>query len=123
MRELPASVRFVPLDVMGTDPVREITIFPDRMELITAAGTARVLFRSIARPQSPYIKYYLRRILKGGTESLAIGERWGNRFRFYTKPPITITVPRSAGEIPNVNLDIAAHLVMMRGGYILFDMT
>jgi hypothetical protein len=122
------NLRFVPSRVEGLPGVAEVTVFPDRMELLSEGRTVVVHWADIAywpRPRGLW-----RRLARLGWKPkwLPIGDRdWFHApadrfFRFYTDPPLTIYMPDETGVEYHDTCFRRLQRVIFRGGFNTFDL-
>jgi hypothetical protein len=123
------ALRFVPTRVDGLPDVREVAIFPDRLELLSAGEWIIDPFVEMARwPRpAPLWRWLSRRGWWRGW--LPVGERdWFHPpstrfFRFYTKPRIVIFMPDEPIETNyGDTLFRRVQDVMLEGGFATWDL-
>jgi hypothetical protein len=102
---LTAELRFTPSAIEGLSAVTEVTVFPDRLEMLSEGNRVVIRFLDIARWPRFSLISRLRACLGRGVRGYpAVADRdWfhppsGRFFRFYTKPPITIYLPDEPRE-------------------------
>jgi hypothetical protein len=123
-------LRFVPSDVEGLPAVTEVVVFPDRLELLSDGKWIVIRFLEIAR-------WYRRGLLYRWLAWLGLGVHgypsvadrdWFHPpsqrfFRFYTKPPITISMPDEPRETTYAETMFRrVQDVMIAGGFTTFDL-
>ncbi len=126
---------FVPSRVEGLHNVTGITIYSDRLELISTGSTVTLPFAEMAVWPGPAFLY--RRLYRWGwrpgwwwrRRKLYVGERdWFHPpserfFRFYTKPPLVVFMP---DEPIDTNYDetlfYRVQEVIRHGGFETYDL-
>jgi hypothetical protein len=91
-----SQLRFIPSRVEGVAGVTHVTVFPDRIELTSAAGVIAHRFANIARWPSPrWVWRLLYRIGVRPSRLLVADRDWFHEpadmfFEFYTQPRIKV---------------------------------
>jgi hypothetical protein len=102
------QLRFVPSAIDGSPSVSEVTLFPDRVELLSEDRWVVIRFLDIARCYRVASCFYrlIARFGWGVKGWPSVADRdWFHPpperfFRFFTKPPITIYMPDEPRETP-----------------------
>ena len=98
-QEADRCVSFVPSRVEGLADVREVSVFPDRLEVRSGGGLMQYPFSEIARPLGIRWLYRLTRALGlRGAGGMVADRDWFHDpkdrfFAFYTQPQIRIYMP------------------------------
>ena len=93
------QLQFVPSRVEGLPDVTSVTVFPDRIELTSAAGVVTHRFADIARWPSGALLWRLLYRLGVKPRCLPVADRdWFHKpadmfFVFYTKPRLKVFMP------------------------------
>ena len=93
------QLQFVPSRVEGVPDVTSVTVFPDRIELASAAGSVTYQFVDIALWPTPAFIYKLLYRLGTRPRWLPVADRdWFHEpadmfFTFYTKPRLKVFMP------------------------------
>jgi hypothetical protein len=123
------ALQFVPSRVEGLTDVTEITVYPDRLELVSAGRRLTYRLEDIAAWPRP--AFLWRRLARLGWRPrwLPVGERdWfrppsARFFRFYTRPPIVIYMPDEPLETDyGSTLFRRIEDVLQRGGFNTSDL-
>jgi hypothetical protein len=122
-------LRFVPSRVEGLPSVTEATVFPDRLELLSAGERVVIRFFDIARWHCCGWLYRPLACLgwmRGGP--MVADRNWfhppsGRFFRFFTDPPVTVYMPdEPAGTSYGQTLFRRVQDVLAAGGFHTFDL-
>lgn len=124
------GLRFVPSAAEGLPDVREVTILPDRLELLSGDQRVVVRFLDIARwHQGGWLYRPLARLGLGDRNWPSVADRdWfhppaGRFFRFYTRPPVTVYMPDEPPETGyGETLFRRVQDVLAAGGFSTFDL-
>jgi hypothetical protein len=123
------GLRFIPSRVEGLPDVTEITVYPDRLELISAGRRVSIRLADIAAWPPP--AFLWRRLARVGWRPrwLPVGERdWfhppsGRFFRFYTKPRLVVYMPDEPRETDyGSTLFRRVQDVLLEGGFATWDL-
>jgi hypothetical protein len=99
-------LRFKPSRVEGLDPVHEVSVFPDRMELATAQRIVTIRFVDTCFwHRGGWLYRPLARLGCVAGRPNAMDKDWfhapPDRFvRLYTNPPITVFMPEETKDLP-----------------------
>ena len=118
------QLQFVPSRVEGIADVTSVTVFPDRIELASAACVVMHRFTDIARWPSPAPLWKLLYRLGVKPRWLPVADRdWFHEpadmfFAFYTKPPLKVCMPRDESkEEYGSSYFVRVQNVLRRGGF------
>ncbi|MFO0795877.1 MAG: hypothetical protein U0804_00215 [Gemmataceae bacterium] len=124
------GLRFVPSAVYGPPAVTEVTVLPDRLELLSDGSAVVVRFLDIARWHwrgwlyAPLARLGFR--VRGWP---AVADRdWfhppaGRFFRFHCVPPVTVYLPDEPADTPyGQTLFRRVQDVLAAGGFSTFDL-
>jgi hypothetical protein len=121
-------LRFVPSRVEGLPDVREVAVFPDRLELLSAGKWVVVRLRDIAKwPRPCWFWRFIDRI-GWRPRSLSVGERdWFHAprdrfFAFYKSPPLVVYMPDEAECDYAKTCFVELQKVIRRGGFDTYDL-
>jgi hypothetical protein len=123
------GLRFVPSRVEGLTDVTEVTVYPDRLEVISAGRHVSIQFADIAAWPRP--AFLWRRLARVGWRPrwLPVGERdWFHPpserfFRFYTKPRLVVYMPDEPAETDyGSTLFRRVQDVLLEGGFNTWDL-
>lgn len=124
------ELRFIPSAVEGLPAVTEVTVFPDRVELLSAGEWVAVRFIDIAEwPRFGWLYRSLARL--GGRvrgRPMVADRDWfhppsGRFFRFFTKPRITIFMPDEPRDLGyGGTMFRRFQAVLSLGGFGTFDL-
>ena len=121
-------VRFAPSRVLGMARVEEVAVWPDRLEVRTAAGWRAFPFAGIAAPQEPGWVAALKRRTGGRpfrphvAELVYVREPYAESFfRFYTEPRLTVYMPAGGPALAPDSVFWRVQEVLRRGGYAADD--
>jgi hypothetical protein len=123
-----ARLSFVPSKVDGLADVSTVTIYPDRIELQTAAELHAVHFASIARRQESLVSSIAKRCFFRRPYPKMVADRdWfhapPNRFfTFYTNPSITVFMPADEVRDYGTSCFVRIQEVIRSGGFATFDL-
>jgi hypothetical protein len=124
-----ACLGFVPSGVEGLANVSEVTIYPDRLELIVSGGCSVIPFAKIARWPKPKWLWQLLSHTGFWHQLLPVADRdWfhppaDRYFRFYTDPPLKICMP--VDEIADEYVStyfVHTRLIVNSGGFQTNDL-
>jgi hypothetical protein len=100
------TLRFVPSAVQGLPAVTEVTVFPDRLELLSEGKVVVIRFRDIARWHGGgWLHRPLARLgfRVRGWPSVADRDWFhppaGRFFRFYSRPEVTVYLPDEPRDV------------------------
>jgi hypothetical protein len=129
MMSEPGCLRFVPSRVDGLADVTEVTVYPDRLELLSAGRLVSYRLEDIATwPKLAFIRRWLAR--RGWKprcvpvgEHKCVGSSSERYFRFYTWPQIVIYMPAETAVLDyNKTLDRRVQDIMREGGFRTWDL-
>lgn len=124
------GIRFVPTSVIGLSDVTEVTVHPDRLELLSEGAWIVVRFRDIAQwYRRSWLYRPLARLGLGAFGRPSVADRdWFHPpserfFRFYTVPDITIFMPDEPADkgYPET-IFYQVHRVIAAGGFSTEDL-
>lgn len=122
------SVRFRPSRADGLPDVREVAIFPDRLEVNSQGRWLTIRFADIGRRQEPLLVSLLKWLSFRRPYLRMVGERdyfhvpRDRFFRWYTDPPLTTYMPDDEDPDYRRSLFPIIHCVMAKGGFHTFDL-
>jgi hypothetical protein len=123
------ELRFVPSRVDGLPGVTSVTVFPDRIELASAAAVVTHRFADIALWPAPALLWKL--LYRFGVKPrwLPVADRdWFHEpadmfFTFYTKPPLKVCMPLDESkEDYGSSYFVRVRNVLRTGGFDTFDL-
>jgi hypothetical protein len=123
------GLRFVPSRVEGLADVTEVTVYPDRPEMVSESRRVAVRLADIATWPRP--SFLWRRLARLGwrPRCLPVGERdWFHPpserfFRFYTQPRIVVYMPDEPAETGySGTLFRRVQDVLLEGGFNTWDL-
>jgi hypothetical protein len=125
--ETPEFVRFIPSRVDGLPGVSEVTIRPDRIELVSAGRPVVFRFADIARWPRPRWWYRRRHALGWRGWSPVADRDWfhappGRYFTFYTTPAVTVYMPDDEPHARGESNFARVQEVLAAGGYCTLDL-
>lgn len=122
-------LQFVPSRVEGLPEVTSVTVFPDRIELASAAGVVTHRFADIARWPEPAFLWRLLYRLGVKPRWLPVADRdWFHEpadmfFAFYTKPRLKVCMPRDESKDDyGSSYFVRMQNVLREGGFQTFDL-
>ena len=123
------GLRFVPSRVDGHPDVREVAVFPDRLQLRAADKWVSFPFAAMAQWPRPTWFWRLVGCFGWRPHYLMVGERdWFHPpaerfFRFYTSPSVVVYMPDECDQTNYMNTWFwRVQEVMYRGGYNTWDL-
>jgi hypothetical protein len=123
------GLRFLPNRVDRLAVVTEVTVFSDRLELLSAGERVTRRLEDIAAWPRPAFLWRLLARLGWRPRWLPVGERdWFHSpserfFRFYTQPPIVVYMPEEPPETDyGSTLFRRVQDVMLAGGFSTWDL-
>jgi hypothetical protein len=124
------SLRFVPSAVEGLPDVSEVTIFPNRLELLSAGKPIVIRFLDIARwDRHGRLYRALVRLGMGVRGYPSVADRdWFHPparrfFRFYTVPPVTVYMVEEPPEVTyGETMFRRVQGVIALGGFATYDL-
>jgi hypothetical protein len=123
------QLQFVPSRVEGLSDVTSVTVFPDRIELASAAGVVTHWFADIARWPTPAFLWRLLYRLGVKARWLPVADRdWFHEpadmfFEFYTTPRLKLCMPRDESkEDYGSSYFVRIQNVLREGGFDTFDL-
>jgi hypothetical protein len=123
------ELHFVPSRAEGLPDVTSVTVFPDRIELISAGRVVTHRFADIARWPSPRLLWKVLYRIGLRPRWLPVGDRdWSHEpadmfFEFFTVPPLKVYMPRDETK-DNHRSSYFDRLqrVMEQGGFHTWDL-
>lgn len=123
------QVQFVPSRVEGASQVTSVTVYPDRIELASAADVVKHRFADIASWPKPPFLWRLFYSLGMKPRWLPVADRdWFHAppdrfFLFYTKPMLKVFMPyEDNGKTYESSCFRRVQQVMGQGGFSTFDL-
>ena len=123
------QLHFVPSRVEGLPDVTSVTVFPDRIELVSAGRVVTHRFADIARWPSPRLLWKLLCRIGLRPRWLPVGDRdWFHEpadmfFRFYTVPRLKVYMPRDESKDGHGSSYFARmEDVIKQGGFDTWDL-
>jgi hypothetical protein len=126
--ELPQPLRFIPSSAEGLPDVREIVVYPDRLEVNTAGQWVTFSFRQIGRRQESRLLSFLKRFVGRYPYPVMVADRdWFHRprdrfFLWYTNPPLKTCMPEDEPQDRLSSNFFRVQGVLRAGGYASFDL-
>jgi hypothetical protein len=126
--EHPQPIRFVPSSAEGLPDVREVVVYPDRLEVNSGGQWITFPFRQIGRRQEPRLVSFLKRLVGKYPYPAMVGERdWFHPpkeryFLWYTKPPLKTCMPEDELEDYAPSYFLRIQVVLRAGGYVTADL-
>ncbi len=123
------GLRFVPSKVEGLRNVKEVAVYPDRLEVLLAGHWKPIRFADIAQwPYPARLRRWLSRFGYRPT-GLPVGERdWFHPpaerfFRFYADPPVVVFLPDEPTDTDyGSSLFRRVQDVILKGGFSTWDL-
>jgi len=128
MVETPEPLRFTPSRAEGLPDVREVAVYPDRIEVDTAGRRVTFAFVDIARPQESPVCSLLKRIMgKRPWPRLVADRDWFHSprdrfFVWYTDPPLKTYMPEDEAQDYDRSYFSRIRLVVLSGGFSTYDL-
>jgi hypothetical protein len=126
--DLPQPIQFVPSSAEGLPDVREIVVYPDRLEVNTAGQWVAFPFRQIGRRQESRLVSFLKRLLGKYPYPVMVADRdWfhlpkDRYFLWYTDPPLKTCMPEDEPQDRSSSYFFRIQRVLAAGGYATFDL-
>ena len=122
-------IRFVPIRVEGYSGVREVAVFPDKLQIFAADKCVTICFKDIAGWKKPVCFWKWLHLHSWWRQRwVVIGSRnWlpqskGSYITFYSIPPITIYIPDEDERVDyGSTLFRRIQDVILRGGFNTWD--
>lgn len=128
MVETAKSLRFRPSRCEGWPDVREVVVYPDRLEVNTEGCWVSYPFAEIARPQESPVCSFLKRIIGRRPWPCMVADRdWFHPpkdrfFIWYTDPPLKTCMPDDEAEDHGASYFHRIKQVVQSGGFSTFDL-
>ena len=128
MVEAAKSLRFMPSRSEGLPDVREVAVYPDRLEVNMEGRWASYPFAAIARPQEPPVCSFLKRIIGKRPWPRMVADRdWFHPpkdrfFVWYSDPPLETYLPNDEAEDYGASCFLRIKQVVQSGGFSTFDL-
>ncbi len=120
-------VRFTPPEFHGLLDVKEVAIYPDRIEVQTAGQWVSFRFGSFGRRQENVLMSWMKRLFGRIPRSLLVGEReFCTRSRyvaFFTNPKLVIYTPPDHDALYSETYIYRINAMLRMGGYITADLS
>jgi hypothetical protein len=127
-RKNEPSHSFVPSRVEGLDNVKEVTVYPDRLEVSVGEEVITYDFSRIARRQESPWRSFAKQVTGGDVWPKLVADRdWFHEpkdrfFVFYTEPPMKIFMPVDELEDHESSHFFRVQEVIRAGKYATFDL-
>jgi hypothetical protein len=126
--EDPGVVRFRPSRAEGLPDVREVVVYPDRLEVNTAGRWLTFPFPQIGRRQESRLASFLKRLVGKHPYPVMVADRdWFHPprdrfFLWYTDPPLRTCMPEDEPADYAAGYFSRIQVVLRSGGYATFDL-